>query len=208
MLYEELTDPLNRNKVIEQLEKVTFNQREDPELIAELLNELDEYYDPVFLLDDMSRRVLPTIVKSNRSTISKPDVLLDWQGRSDTGTEEIHKIANGEVTNTDVEAYQRKMRSKLPTQIPLVRGVSTTSPPLHGDTLTSWTSSINTASIFGDSLLLYTVAKPENVFMCSQYGETIGDQEYTLSQYTVEEIYNPTLENKVKIVQKMYSVLF
>lgn len=205
-MFDALESADNEQEAINILEELIFNRNYRAEAIATSLNLIDDKYDTRYIIDSAAKNSLPTLYTSHsRSGMSMPDVLKAWKGNFREGTEEIYKIATGEVTNESVEKYQQQMRSRLPQKIPLVRGSEQINSNKRRP-LRSWSASVSTARAFGKNIQ-YTVVNPSDVFMCSIYGDLIGEQEYTLTNYTVLSTFRYNTKNHVKLYQKMDSVL-
>jgi len=205
-MFDILESTLDENKTINALNTLMFKEKYPAESIATSLKLVDNKYDIQRLIDSAARRELPTLYMSHQKTsIQMPRVLHAWKGDFREDTDEIYKIARGEKKDESVEQYQQKMRSKLPSKIPLVRGADNKGYS-NNRPLRSWTASVGTARIYGDNIH-YTVVNPSDVFMCSIYGGRIGEQEYTLTKCNIKNTYRANTKNHVKLYQKMYDVL-
>lgn len=202
-ILEETTDI---EKAQDALNTLVFEEQCIPEAIELSLQHSNNYFEPRELLDVVAEKRLPTIYTQHDCTIDFPEVLTTWTGDFREGTNEIYEIVQNEThpKKQEIREYQQEMRNKLPEKIPLVRGVDNKNPEKHP--LTSWTAKAGVAQIYGD-YILYTTAKPEDVFMCSIHGEKIGEQEYVLTDYTIEEIYVSSLESQIEIYQRMQEEL-
>jgi len=200
---EELESTRDLMEAVEATRTLVFDSDRSVKSVVSSLEVADRYFEPESLVSNEAQRELETLYVRHHSELDMPDVLLNWDGDFRKDTKEIYQIARGEVRDDEVERYQRKMRDKLPSQIPLVRG----GKPNHGRDLCSWSSSIYTAQVYDSSEVSYTVVSPEDVFMCSLYGEYIGEQEYTLLDYEIEETFVPTLENQIRFNRRMDDVL-
>lgn len=205
-MFEVLESTHDRDEAKEALHHLLFEKQSTPDTIDLSLSRAEEYFDTRDLLDTVAKQELPTLYTRHRCDISFPDVLTNWEGDFREATDDIYDIAEGRNhPDADaVQAYQEEMRARLPSRIPLVRGVDTTNPTKHP--LTSWSAKAGTARLYGD-YILYTTAHPEDVFMCALHGERIGEQEFVLTDYTIEEVYDSTTEAQVKIYQRMYDEL-
>lgn len=204
-MFDVLESTRDNEEAVNAVQHLIFNTNHSPEAIVASLEIAEKYFEPEQLIDRASRKELETLYLTphTKPQFSMPDILKNWKGDFRQGTKEIYKIARGEVTNEEVEDYQNRMRSQLPRQIPLVRG----GRPNHGRDLCSWSASVYTAQVYSDTQIAYTVVSPEDVFMCSLYGDEIGEQEYTLTNYQIQETYSPTLENQIILNRKMANVL-
>lgn len=202
-MFEKLESTTDLSVAVDSVQYLMFKNKASPNAISTSLDIASRYFEPNNLIESAAKNTLPTLYHKHNSKIHMPPILHSWKGDFREGTEEIYNIAKGKKRNKDVELYQQKMRSKLPSKIPLVRGSTTTKN--QNRVLRSWTASVGTARIYGDTIL-YTVVSPDDVFMCSLYGDNIGEQEFTLQNYTIEKSYKSSIENHIKIYQKMHKL--
>lgn len=205
-MFDVLQSTYDREKAIDAVSHLIFKKKYNPKIIADEIENVDDLFDPQYLVDDAAKNHLSTLyINKPRSNITMPPVLLNWNGDFRESTEKIYEIARGEITNEIVESYQKEMRAKLPQKIPLVRGTKQIKKSKNRP-LRSWSACVGTARIYGD-VIQYTVVNPSDIFMCSKYGEYIGEQEYVLTNYSVSDTYPSTLKNHIKLYQKMDKIL-
>lgn len=193
------------NEIRDAIESLVFEQRNNPDSIANSFNTAEmEGLDPKQFLDDVARRRLRHMYTHRNQNNNYPSLLNNWKGDATQGTPELLSIARGEEhpESDRIESYQDKMRSNIPSKIPLVRGGSR-----NNKVLESWTAEIGVARRYSDGNIMFTVVKPKDVFMCSKYGPRIGEQEYTLINTRKIQNYSDTNKTHIKLYQKMDQIL-
>lgn len=204
--YDVLEDPsVSINEAREAIEELVFEMKKDPDPVSNSFNTAEKNgLDPDLLLDDVARSRLNHMYTHRSNNSNYPSLLSNWKGDATEGTPELLKIARGEdhPQKIEIEEYQRNMRSKLPNKLPLVRGGSHNNKPLE-----SWSAEIGVARRYANNTIMFMIASPKDIFMCSKYGPRIGEQEYTvLNTSSVEKYTNNNLTH-IKLYQKMDQIL-
>lgn len=204
--YEIIEDPLTSlNETREAIEQLVFEEKKNPETIANSFRTAElNGTDPKQFLDGVARRRLRHMYTHRNQNTNYPTILKNWKGDATEGTPQLLRIARGEdhPDRYQVEKYQQTMRANIPNKIPLVRGGSQNSKMLE-----SWAAEIGVARRYSDGQLLFTIANPEDVFMCSKFGPRIGEQEYTLTNKNSIHSYTDSNKTHIKLYQKMDQIL-
>lgn len=203
--YETVENSLNYDDIVDSLRELVFIQQKNPDSISTALSRASQNgFSVSHLLDDAAKKELSHLHNKKRHRGDYPSILYTWKGDATKGTDELLSIANGynHPDSQIVQNYQDSMRSKLPSQIPLVRGGGRNSHALE-----SWSAKVGVARRYSNTQIDFTVVPPENVFMCSMYGPQIGEQEFTLTEAKTLDTYRPNTLNHIKLYQRMDEIL-
>lgn len=204
--YEVLEDPTSGlNELRDSIESLVFVKKKNPESISNSFRNAEKNgIEPSDLLDGVARRRLNHMYTHRVNKSNYPSLLKNWKGDATEGTPELLSIARDEdhPKKDEIRAYQKNMRSKLPNRIPLVRGGKH-----NNKSLESWSAEIGVARRYANNNIMFTIARPENVFMCSKFGPRIGEQEYTLKNTVSVDKYPNNNKTHIKLYQKMDQIL-
>lgn len=206
-MFEVLETTNSRCKAEQAVSELVFEEKYPPEVIETSLKITEKRFDIISLLDDVARAELETMYVNHTYNDMFPSLFQLWHGDFQEESDELYEYVNAPETHPEhktIKQYQSMFQNNLPAKIPLVRGHNTTTVGKHP--LESWTAQVGIAQMYGDTIL-YTVAEPEDVFMCAMYGEHIGEQEYVLTDATVESVYEPTICDQIEIYQRMAAQL-
>lgn len=204
--YDIIEDPSSGiSEIRNAIETLVFEEKKNPDPVSNSFETAEMGgIEPSGLLDEVARNRLNHMYAHRNRSNNYPSLLENWKGDATEGTPELLSIARGEQhpDRDRIKKYQQKMRSKLPSRIPLVRGGGHNSKQLE-----SWSAEIGVARRYSNNKIMFTIAEPNDVFMCSKYGPRIGEQEYTLINTRSVENYQDCDKTHIKLYQKMDQIL-